>query len=188
MRSRCSQNTTGRQPFPVARLVVIGAAMFVAPLMNVRHGALDVSDRGEPAYEAAKAYLCRDRVERRIFTRLEHQRTRLHLRIDSRNDDCYDPSTHTIWWDPHSALRTTSNGRQSPALGLAHEADHATVSAAIRRTGEERHDAAFDNLEERRVILGSETHAAHTLGEGTRRDHRGTCYRVDFVTNISSHR
>ena len=39
-------------------------------------------------------------------------------------------------------------------------------------------DRAYDNLEERRVVLGSERHAAHTLHEGVRYDHDGYCYKV----------
>jgi len=39
--------------------------------------------------------------------------------------------------------------------------------------------AKYDNREERRVIAGSERHAATTLGEDVRHDHRGWTYRVD---------
>jgi hypothetical protein len=39
-------------------------------------------------------------------------------------------------------------------------------------------DARYDNAEERRVITGSERHAARTLGESIRYDHGGTTYRV----------
>jgi hypothetical protein len=40
------------------------------------------------------------------------------------------------------------------------------------------HDRAYDDAEERRVITGVERHAARTLHEGVRRDHRGTLYTV----------
>ncbi len=39
-------------------------------------------------------------------------------------------------------------------------------------------DAAYDNREERRVVTGSERHAARALGESVRHDHDGTTYRV----------
>jgi hypothetical protein len=42
---------------------------------------------------------------------------------------------------------------------------------------------AYDNLEEWRVITGAETKAAKTLGEGTRRNHGGSTYRVSTPTS-----
>ena len=151
--------------------------------MRVLHGSLDVSARGNAAYLQARRYLCRDPIERSIFSKLEHAPHPIHLRLNSANDDSYDPNTRTIHWDPYSALRTTAGGRQSPALGLGHEADHATVSAAIRNADIVRRIPAYDNLEERRVILGSERHAAGTLHEAMRRDHRGSCYHVATPTS-----
>ena len=40
-------------------------------------------------------------------------------------------------------------------------------------------DLNYDNAEERRVVLGSEHHAARTLHEAIRYDHSGVCYKVD---------
>ena len=151
--------------------------------MRVLHGSLDVGTRANSAYRQARRYLCRDPIERSIFSKLEHAPHRIHLRLNSSNDDSYDPSTDTIHWDPYSALRTTRGGRQSPALGLGHEADHATVSAAIREADIVRRIPSYDNLEERRVILGSERHAARTLHEAVRHDHRGSCYHVATPTS-----
>ena len=146
--------------------------------MLVHHGALDLSQRADRAYESAKRYLCRDSSERAIFTKLEHRAVAVHLRINSRNDDSYDSTTRTIHWDPNSALRTTQGGHQSPALGLGHEADHATVSNARLIDGWNHGSRRYDDAEERRVICGSEAHAARTLGESVRHDHAGSCYRV----------
>ena len=151
--------------------------------MRVLHGSLDVSARGNAAYLQARRYLCRDPIERSILSKLENAPHEIHLRLNSRNDDSYDPNTRTIDWDPRSALRTTRGGRQSPALGLAHEADHATVASAVRDADIVRRIPAYDNLEERRVILGSEQHAALTLHEAVRYDHRGHCYRVATPTS-----
>ena len=144
----------------------------------IRHGSLAVPRRAEAAYEQAKAYLRNDPVTARIFARAEHARHGLHLRLNAHHDDSFEARTATVNWDPYSALRTTSGGRQSPALGLAHELDHATVAPAVRARGEARFDRRFDNAEERRVIRGSEAHAARTLGESARHDHRGRCYHV----------
>jgi hypothetical protein len=145
----------------------------------VRHGSLSVPRGADRDYRAAKAYLSRDTVERALFDRLEYAHGRHYrLSVNHRNDDHFDPASDTIAWDPHSALRTTSGGRQSPALGLGHEVDHAVESRAREAALAARTSKAYDTVEERRVITGSERHAAQTLGEGPRHDHRGSCYRV----------
>jgi hypothetical protein len=145
----------------------------------VHHGSLEVPRSAERAYETAKAYLSSDSVERSLFDRLEHCWGRhFHLKIDDRNDDSFDPATDTITWDPHSALRTRGGGRQSPALGLGHEIDHAVESPRIEAALSARASRRFDDAEERRVITGSERHAARTLREAARSDHDGRCYRV----------
>ncbi len=147
----------------------------------IHHGSLDVPREGERQYETAKSYLSQDPVERRLFQRLEHPADGRHyvLQINSRNEDYFDPRNNTIGWDPYSALRTTTKGHQSPALGLGHEVDHAVENRSREQRLMDQFDARYDNAEERRVILGSETHAARTLGESTRRDHAGSVYRVN---------
>jgi hypothetical protein len=128
-------------------------------------------------YALAKAYLSRDAMERRLFDRLEQLPRRFHLTINHRNDDHFDPSNNTIAWDPYSALRT-KRGTQSPALGLGHEIAHAVESPKRESVLMNRSLRNYDNCEERRVICGTERHAAQTLGEAIRRDHRGTTFRV----------
>ncbi len=145
----------------------------------VAHGSLLVSLAAERDYERAKAYLSTDPGERRLFAELEHATGRVfRLRVNSRNDDSFDPNDDTIEWDPCSALRTTSGGRQTPALGLGHEVDHAVERPQREAVLARRFDARYDTAEERRVIRGSEARAARALGEGVRYDHDGTCYRV----------
>ena len=113
-----------------------------------------------------------------LFARLQHSHRSFELSINRRGDDHFDPNTNTIAWDPYSALRTTHGGRQSPALGLAHELAH----AAERPDREDALSAQavnrYDTAEERRVICGPERHAARRLGEAVRYDHRGSIYRV----------
>lgn len=144
----------------------------------VRYGSLEVAAPAQRNFERALAYLRRDPVERRLFERLERLPHRVMLRTNARDADDYDPNTRTIHWDPHSALRTAGGGRQSPALGLGHEADHAVHDGPREWRRANVADAAYDTAEERRVIAGSERHAARTLGEAVRYDHGGTCYRV----------
>lgn len=144
----------------------------------VHYGSLAVAAPARRNFEVAVDYLERDPVERALFRRLERGPQRVTLTTNSRDADYYDPVTRTIHWDPHSALRTTSGGRQSPALGLGHEVDHAAHDGPREWQRANTADRAYDTAEERRVIEGSERHAARTLGEAVRHDHGGTCYRV----------
>jgi len=144
----------------------------------MRGMSIAVPRRAQSDYALAKRYLCRDSSERGIFARIEHSPTHFRLRIDRRGGDRFDPNTNAVWWDPYSALRTTRGGKQSPALGLAHELDHAVASQDREQQRLHQPVPRYDNFEERRVIRGSERHAARTLGEGVRFDHRGSLYRV----------
>jgi hypothetical protein len=92
-----------------------------------------------------------------------------------------------LYWDPHSALNTTSGGKQSPALGLGHEMTHDTgrwLGTLIRSMVP---DAHYDNLEERRVIQRFETPAAIHLGEGTRTDHSCAAQCTFWVASPTDH-
>jgi hypothetical protein len=143
-------------------------------------GSLTVPDTAGALYQRAKRYLSQDPGEKRLFNKLEHAPDGRHYRlsINCRNDDHFDPSTNTVAWDPYSALRTTSGGRQSPALGLGHEIDHAIEDPAAEARLQSHRDARYDNREERRVITGSEREAARALGESVRCNHAGSTYRV----------
>ncbi len=140
--------------------------------------AIVVPARARSDFQLARAYVIRDSAARRLFERLESSARTFHLTIDRRGDDHFDPATDTIAWDPYSALRTTRGGRQSPALGLAHEIAHAVESPRREAELSARVRAGYDNAEEARVIRGCERHAARSLGEGVRFDHRGSLYRV----------
>ena len=144
----------------------------------IDHGSLRVPRGAERDFRAAARYLGQDSIMRQVFERVEHSRTEYTLHVVHNGDDYYDPNSHTIAWDPHSALRTTSGGRQSPALGLGHELAHAAERSSRYDVHCDVRLRGYDNAEERRVIRGAEAHAARTLGEAGRFDHRGTCYRV----------
>jgi hypothetical protein len=145
----------------------------------VRYGSLTIPLAAKELVDGAFAYLRRDAVERALIGRVEHSPVPHRIVINHRGDDAYLPDTRTIRWDPTSAMRTTRGGHQSPALGLGHELDHAALGDTAFGLLAAIPDRRFDNLEERRVILGSERHAAHTLHESVRTDHRGRIYRVD---------
>jgi hypothetical protein len=146
--------------------------------VNVQYGSLSIPAAARDEIDAALAYLRRDTVERSLIARLERSRVAHRIVIDHRGADEYLPWSHTIRWDPYSALRTSGGGRQSPALGLGHELDHAAENSRSYDRLQSMPDRRYDSAEERRVILGSERHAARTLHESTRDDHTGRLYRV----------
>jgi hypothetical protein len=148
----------------------------------VRYGSLTLTAKAKPSVDAAFAYLGRDSVERTLIDRLVNSPIRHHLSINSHDDDSYDPNTRTIHWDPHSALLTTRGGHQTPALGLGHEIDHAVADPDVEQLLANVPDPHYDDLEEKRVVTGSETHAAHTLHESIRSDHSGESYHVTSPT------
>ncbi|GAC1301821.1 MAG: hypothetical protein NVSMB19_10400 [Vulcanimicrobiaceae bacterium] len=150
----------------------------------VHHGSLAVERALDPAFRRAETYLRRDTVMSRTLDELEHGRSGLFVRGNAHNDDHFDPQARTVDWDPYSALRTTSGGRQSPALGLGHELVHADEDPRTRARLATTWSLQYDNAEERRVIRGAETHAARTLGEAVRADHGGSTYRVASPTSL----
>ena len=142
------------------------------------YGSLSVPKSATGAFDTAVKYLQGDAIERGLIDKLERSPTNFRLNIIHDGNDSYDPMRHQINWDPYSALRTTCGGHQSAALGLGHEIDHATFDPRKAAQLVSTYDPNFDNLEEKRVITGSERHAAHTLGEDARHDHRGSVYAV----------
>jgi hypothetical protein len=149
----------------------------------VHYGSLAIPRASKNLIDGALAYLSRDPVERALIRRVEHSRVPHRILIDHRGEDSYQPDTRTIRWDPTSAMRTTHHhGRQSPALGLGHELDHAAENARTYDRLQNIAVRAYDSVEERRVITGSERHAARTLHESVRFDHCGRLYRVAAPT------
>jgi len=143
---------------------------------------LEVGPGDMQYFTEALNYLSRDSGMNQIFNDLRNSATTYRLVTNNNDDDSYDPRTKTINWDPHSALRMDCNGKQSPALGLGHEAAHADgpwYSGPLALIPSSK----YDNYEERRVIMGPETSAAITLGEDTRTNHGGQAYWVPSPTS-----
>ena len=91
---------------------------------------------------------------------------------------------NNINWDPTSGLKV-EGGVQSPALGLLHEADHALQELTNEKQFENDRntpDQQYGNLEEKRVITGSESRAAQALGQPTRNSHGGRPVGVKCAT------
>lgn len=95
----------------------------------------------------------------------------------------FNRAENTINWSPYSATTTKAGAKRSPANRLSHEADHAVAKNTDPKAYEKRRttkDADYGNLEEKRVITGSETRVAKKLGEGQRTGHElGNPYRVE---------
>ena len=88
---------------------------------------------------------------------------------------------YTIFWEARKGIILSNRKRQSPAVRLEHEFDHAMDDIDNHKNHESRNvwlDNQYDNGEERRVITGSEAETARKLGQGIRYDHYGTAYLV----------
>lgn len=150
-------------------------------------GTLRVPKRHFREFASAERYLSRDAQSVRILYRLEHARQTYRVDFIHNGNDRFDGDA-TIAWDPHSALRTTNGGRQTPALGLLHEEDHAyehEMNPARQSRLLDTFDARYDDREERRVITRVEAHAARILHEGARADHAGVAYVVSSPTSLA---
>src|SRR5689334_18457332 len=88
-------------------------------------GTLRVPRSAMREFNRAQKHFSKDSEAERILRHLEHAHKHYTLRIVHNGNDNFNPETRTICWDPYSALRTSGGGKQSPALGLLHEKDHA---------------------------------------------------------------
>jgi uncharacterized protein RhaS with RHS repeats len=139
-----------------------------------------MSEADKKQYDAAKAHELISGAGTRLFDRIEKARTTFTLRTNDTHDDSYDPKTKTVNWDPKSALKTANGGRQSPAVGLTHEIDHALANPILSAIRSIIPAGKYENQEERRVIEGSERAIVRDLGEGLRHDHiYGDVYHVN---------
>lgn len=90
----------------------------------------------------------------------------------------------TIYWAPTTGLKTQKGHKLSPATILNHEADHALAYIEDPKKYVVKAKAIYPNygnLEEKRVVSGSEQRTAKALGEineeeVTRTDHYGTFF------------
>jgi len=103
-----------------------------------------------------------------ILAKLEQSPTTIYIVEYTDGPSYYSPKKKTIFWNPYQGLETTDGNHLSPTTVLNHEADHAlddvenSVQHKIRKNTK---DENYDNKEERRVIMGTETDTAIKLGE-----------------------
>ena len=86
-----------------------------------------------------------------------------------------------VYWESRKGIILSNGRKQSPAVRLEHEFDHALDDLHDHKKHKDRSDtqnAQYDNEEERRVIEGSEAETARKLRQGVRFDHWGKTYPV----------
>jgi len=93
-----------------------------------------------------------------------------NIGVKNRIDDggTFIPDDNTILWNPNMGIETDQGVKMSPASIFEHEADHAKAYNDNPQGYRDRvntPDKQFKNLEERRVVLGSEQKVARANGE-----------------------
>jgi RHS repeat-associated protein len=132
------------------------------------------------AINQAQQYLSKSETAKKTWDYLDSRPETYTIRTNNTHDDSYQPGSNTVNWDPTSALRTPGGGTQTPALGLAHEMEHARNDS--EGDIDYNPDAQYGLVEEKNVISGPETTMANDLGEDTRTSHGGTTFRVGGPT------
>lgn len=115
----------------------------------------------------------------------DHKKT-IKIKQTGLGKDKYLSLINTIKWNPTGGLlivdddENETGGRQTPALGLFHEAAHGfldlftSVWSKIKKiVTEPKNNDAYESAEEKTVVEKYETPAAKKLGEGTRTNHNG---------------
>jgi RHS repeat-associated protein len=140
-----------------------------------------VSKEFKEQFAAAVKYLNKHKVSGKLAVL---QKSDKIFYITKGDRSLFNPKTNTIYWNPFGGLETTNGNKLSPAILLIHEVDHANQkdkNPKKFRNDLNTTDSNYDNKEEKRVIMGSETEAAQKTGEiqeGTqsRYDHLGRQY------------
>ena len=106
------------------------------------------------------------------------------------NSSEYNSKTNTIMWYSRVGLITDNLYEMSPVEILNHEIDHALqhdINPTQQKTDTKTNDPNYGNMEEKRVITGSEQKTAQKLGklrsgEVTRNNHNGSLYETTSPT------
>jgi RHS repeat-associated protein len=118
-------------------------------------------------FKSACSYL-RKHDAGQILSKIEQSESTVFIKEITNRSSYYSPKKKTIFWNPYQGLETTDGKLLSPTTVLNHEADHALddiENPVEHNRNRKTSDANFDNKEERRVILGTETETAIKLGE-----------------------
>jgi RHS repeat-associated protein len=160
---------------------------------------LEIIVRGDvEAWKEARAYLERSATARQLISRADGKDVgKIYIKTNNSDRDMQQINRNgmnAIQWDPHSGTLTTEGGRQSPALALIGEIDHA-ARAATDLPGQMQDNLRnprnpYGTPEEERVHGdgGSEARTAAELSalgfpEDRRHDHKGTPFRTGSPTS-----
>ena len=125
-----------------------------------------------------------------MLYQLEKSKSTYYIQASPNDGSFYDRRTRTIFWNPTSGLFTNEGHELSPTTILNHEIDHALqhdrAPQQMQQDAKEKDDN-YGNMEEKRVITGSEQKTAQRLGEitdkeVTRKDHGGMIYTTTNST------
>lgn len=128
-----------------------------------------------------------------IVERLEKgpHKTTVTMNNDSNNEMVPNKNGDAeVHWDPKHMHIASNDAKRSPATRLAHELDHAdewTHNPQRMLANANVDDPKYGNLEEKRVITGTERRNVKALGEGVREDHdygKGN-FEVNGVTSTT---
>jgi RHS repeat-associated protein len=161
---------------------------FIDPDGKKVYFAPGVSQEFKNQFTTAVQYL-NEKGAARMLAKL-HASDNIYYIAEGNNESNFSHKTNTINWDSNLGLLTNEGIILSPTSVLNHEFDHALqydvnkdqyIKDLNTMTGN-----SYDNLEEKRVITGSEQITAKKLGEikegeVTRTDHRGILYETKGV-------
>ncbi|MBR4547219.1 MAG: RHS repeat-associated core domain-containing protein [Paludibacteraceae bacterium] len=110
------------------------------------------------------------------------------------NSNEFNPNTKTITWNSRLGIITDNLYEMSPVEALNHEIDHAwgyETNPVQQKMLGKIEDPNYGNLEEKRVIMGSEQETAQKLGklkpgEVTRNNHNGSAYETTSPISTES--
>jgi YD repeat-containing protein len=137
------------------------------------------------AYHDAVTYLSKSPTAAAIIDKVATSETTYNINFNSKNNDDYNSQSHIISWDSASALWATK-GTMSPAMGLIHEMDHASIPAEKLEKDRNTPDlSGLSNDMEHARVTNDEHKIADELnsGEGSRTgDKVGKSFHTDSVT------
>ena len=152
---------------------------YVDPDGNKLRYAPGVSVKFKSHFARAVKYLNELKASAKL-ARLESSESVIYL-AQSNSVNYYNSSTKTIHWNPLLVLETKTGNKLPPVMGLDHEVDHGlrdVLNPGKFLTDLATPDVNYSNMEERRVIQGSESELGRKMGmikgdEQTRYDHSG---------------
>jgi len=140
-------------------------------------GNLTVEADKYPQFREAMMHESKNPEMNALVERLEKGPYKTNVTTNEVSNNEMEPQMNgnaEVHWDPKHMHVASNDAKRSPATRLAHELDHAdewTHNPQRLITNANTPDDKFSNLEEKRVITGSERRNVKAIGEGQREDH-----------------